>query len=251
MIELPEVARVPLLDEILGSDDLRPMFQPIVRLDGAPSIFGFEALARFRSPNPILDPEFLFLYAGRKNRICELDAACLRRSLLHGAQLPKEAALFVNLHPAMFSEPQRWMDLVESAIEGGLDPARLILEVTEQGSVDEPRVTSAVFDRIHRLGIRLALDDVGIAYSHLALIDRIRPAFVKISQHFGTGFEADATKLKLVRNIASLARDFGCSVVLEGIETRATAEAAARVGIEYGQGFHFARPADASAFAGS
>ncbi|MGZ4778443.1 MAG: EAL domain-containing protein, partial [Thermoanaerobaculia bacterium] len=66
--------------------------------------------------------------------------------------------------------------------------------------------------------------------------------------HFGTGFELDPTKTKIVRNTLSLANDFQSELIVEGIETAATAAAASALGIKYGQGFHFARPAPAGTF---
>lgn len=113
-----------------------------------------------------------------------------------------------------------------------------VLEITEQGSLGEG----------HRnAGVRLALDDVGIVYSHLGSIEKIRPKFLKVSQHFGAGFEMDKTKLKIVRNILSLADDFGCELILQGVETKSTAIAAREMGIKYGQGYYFSAPVDASA----
>lgn len=240
------ILRIPTLDTILASPDLRPMFQPIVRLTDGWPVFGHESLARYRSGNPLLDPEFLFLYAGRSRRVCDLDVACLKRSLAHGPALAHQGRLFVNIHPAMLPEIDRWVGLIEEAVENGSIPVEnLILEVTEQGSCDQQNLAVQAFDRLRGLGLQLALDDVGVAYSHLALIDRINPRYIKISQHFGTGFEQDTTKQKIIRNITSLARDFGAEVVLEGIETLETAKAAFDMGIQLGQGYFFGRPQDA------
>jgi EAL domain-containing protein (putative c-di-GMP-specific phosphodiesterase class I) len=87
-----------------------------------------------------------------------------------------------------------------------------------------------------------------VAYSHLPMLDQVRPSFLKISQHFGTAFESDPTKMKIVRNLLSLARDFECDLIVEGIEHAATAVAAERLGIKYAQGFYFHRPAEAETF---
>ena len=97
------------------------------------------------------------------------------------------------------------------------------------------------------MGVQLALDDVGVSYSHLDLISRIRPAYLKISHEFGTDFEKDPSRKKIIRNIQSLARDFECEVILEGVESEETSRAAADIGARYAQGFFYARPADASA----
>lgn len=244
MIATPHI-RIPLLDEILVSDHLRPQFQAIVHLNETAEPFGYEALTRFRSNNPLLDPEFLFLYAGRKGRTCDLDVACLRASLSHGTSITRSAHLFVNLHPSMLAEVSRWIGVLEEAAASGtLALDRLVVEVTEQGSLDQPQLAAQAFDTLRSLGVRLALDDVGIAHSHLSLIDRIRPSFIKISRIFGTGFEDDATKTKIVRNIVALADDFAAEIVLEGIETAETAHAARDIGIPLGQGYFFSRPQD-------
>ena len=73
-----------------------------------------------------------------------------------------------------------------------------------------------------------------------------RPSFFKISNAFGTGFEADQDKQRVVRNVLALAQDFGCSTILEGIETEATAAAAGELGIELAQGYYFSIPREAS-----
>lgn len=67
-------------------------------------------------------------------------------------------------------------------------------------------------------------------------MDKIQPVFLKISQHFGTAFETDSTKMKIVMNLQSLSDDFGCHLILEGIEHRQTADIATSLGIKYGPG---------------
>jgi len=243
------VIRIPILDEILTSESLHPVFQPIVRLDRSWKTMGFEALARYRTESPLRNPEVLFQYASRKKRVCDLELACVARSLSAGAALAELGPLFLNIHPDVFATGDTLSKVVlEQAQKAGVPLSRVVLEITEQGSLsDDPQVLATV-EHLQSRGVRFAFDDVGVAYSHLPFIDKIRPAFLKISQHFGTSFEADSTKTKIVRNLLSLSRDFGCDLILEGIEHASTAEAAADMGIRYGQGYYFARPADASAF---
>lgn len=243
------IIRIPVLDEILKSESLHPVFQPIVRLDRSWKTMGFEALARYRTESPLRNPEVLFQYASRKKRVCDLELACVARSLSAGAALAELGPLFLNIHPDVFATGDILSKVVqEEAHKAGVPLSRVVLEITEQGSLsDDPEVLATV-SHLQSLGVRFAFDDVGVAYSHLPFIDKIRPAFLKISQHFGTAFETDATKTKIVRNLLSLSRDFGCDLILEGIEHASTAEAAADMGIRYGQGYYFARPAEASSF---
>jgi EAL domain-containing protein (putative c-di-GMP-specific phosphodiesterase class I)/ActR/RegA family two-component response regulator len=243
------IIRIPLLDEILTSDALQPFFQPIVNLDGTGRHVGYEALARFRSDSPFRNPELLFNYAVRKQRVGDLEMACMRRSLEIGARLGAARPLFLNVHPDAFTLGARFKDgVIERARAAGVPFERIVLEITEQGSLHDDKVVLDTIAALQKLGVRFAFDDVGVAYSHLPFMGKIRPTFLKISQHFGTAFETDPTKTKIVANLTSLARDFNCDLILEGIEEASTAAAAADLGIRYGQGFFFGHPADVSKF---
>ncbi|HVT43811.1 MAG TPA: EAL domain-containing protein [Thermoanaerobaculia bacterium] len=247
MRETPSIVRIPSFDDVLSTEHLIPHFQPIVTMKGGPSVYGYEALARLQFSTPPVDTEFLFLYAERKERIADLDLFCIANSLAHGARLAESGYLFLNLHPHVLGHHDRLLRTLESAAAQSSVPLdRVVLEITEQGSISDTARLTETIEALRALGLRFALDDVGVAYSHLALIGRIRPSFLKISQHFGTGFETDSTKRKIIENIISLANDFECETILEGIETPATARAAYEIGIPLAQGYHYRRPSEAA-----
>ncbi|HEX9129148.1 MAG TPA: EAL domain-containing response regulator [Gemmatimonadaceae bacterium] len=244
------IIRMTPLDAIVRSDSLGTVFQPIVRLGGDPGILGYEALARFHTDSPLRDPEVLFKYAERKHRVVELELACITRSLHAGAALARKGLLFLNVHPEVFASGTSFTDTLASQAErSGVGLGQLVLEITEQGSLGHSKHVLKAIDELRKHGIRFAFDDVGVAYSHLPLMDTVRPSFLKVSQHFGTGFEKDPTRMKIVMNLLSLANDFECQLILEGIEDESSAAMAAHLGITLGQGYFFARPADAAEFA--
>jgi EAL domain-containing protein (putative c-di-GMP-specific phosphodiesterase class I)/ActR/RegA family two-component response regulator len=239
--------RMPLLDEIVGSESLSPFFQPVVELKAGNRVLGYEALARYHDNYLLRDPQVLFQYAIRKQRVLDLELACVSKALRTGAQLTRNTILFMNIHPEVFSHGRELCDrLLRDTKRYDVDPRRIVLEITEQGSLKDDHSVFEAVERLRELGLRFALDDVGVAYSHLPFIDKLRPSFLKISQHFGTSFETDPTKMKIVSNLQSLASDFDCDLILEGIEDLATAEVATLMGIPYGQGFLFRHPAEAS-----
>ena len=244
------VIRMPLMDEIVKTGNaLRPFFQPIVELAPGHEPLGYEALARYRNNTLLRNPEVLFQYAARKNRITDLELACCAASIRAGAYLARDAFLFLNIHPDVLGQGNRLCKLLASECDDAdVAPQHLVLEITEQGTLPSDRSLLDTLEQLRDLGVRFAFDDVGVAYSHLPFLDQVRPSFLKISQHFGTAFESDVTKLKIVRNLLSLAKDFGCDLIVEGIEHPATVEAARQLGIKYGQGFHFQRPAEVESF---
>jgi EAL domain-containing protein (putative c-di-GMP-specific phosphodiesterase class I) len=234
---------IPTIDEIITSDHLGPAFQPIVDLAGD-RCHGFESLARYREAAlPFCYPQFMFDYARLTGRTAELELACLRRTIRAAGPRARDAKLFANIHPHAFRDERLARTLVQEASDHGVPLTKVVLEITEQEKLEAtPRVLETI-TTLRSAGVEFALDDVGMSYSHLDLIGHVRPSYLKISHAFGTGFEQDTTRTKIVRNILALARDFDCEVVLEGVESEATSGAAEALGARYAQGYFYAEPA--------
>jgi EAL domain-containing protein (putative c-di-GMP-specific phosphodiesterase class I)/ActR/RegA family two-component response regulator len=244
------VLHIPTIGELVESEHLLPAFQPIVDLAGHDRQAGYESLARFHQTLlPFCDPSFLFEYARLCGRTVDLDLACLRRTLRAAGDLARKGKIFINIHPrALTDGPRLARTLVQAASDGDVPLDRVVLEITEQEKLEVSSSTLPALAELRATGVEVALDDVGSSYSHLDLIDRIRPSYLKISHEFGTGFESDSARCKIIRNIQSLARDFQCEIILEGVETEATSRAAVEIGARYAQGFYYARPSEAAAW---
>jgi EAL domain-containing protein (putative c-di-GMP-specific phosphodiesterase class I) len=238
-----EIIRIQSIDEMLG-DELSTVFQPIVSLsDGEATVYGYEALARVEwAAGNTAD---LFEYAARRKRLTELNLASIRRSIQEARDLP-EGRLFLNVDAPAFESPALVPALEAACAKSGRSFERIVLELTERLTFVDLQVAERNFELLRKRGVHFAMDDHGSAYSHLELIDLIQPSFFKMSHTFGTGFELDSSKRKIVRHVVALARDFGCDLILEGIESADTAVAAASFGITYAQGFHFGRPSPAA-----
>jgi EAL domain-containing protein (putative c-di-GMP-specific phosphodiesterase class I)/ActR/RegA family two-component response regulator len=238
-----EVLRIPSLDELLAGDTISPVFQPIVRLTtSGVQTFGYEALTRVRGPWLACGPMMLFDYASKRSRLADLNIAAMTRALQDATMLRGEPAIFINVDPLAFDGRELVPALVRAARRARLPLDRVVLEITERCAFPNDTVAGRVFDELHGYGVRFALDDHGSAYSHLSLVSRIKPSFVKVSNTFGSDFESDVTKSSIVRHTVALANDFGCETILEGIETPATARAAIAAGVGLAQGYHFGRP---------
>jgi EAL domain-containing protein (putative c-di-GMP-specific phosphodiesterase class I) len=242
------ILHIPTVEEFTASESLCPAFQPIVDLASDRGV-GYESLARYREKTlPFCDPSFMFEYARLCDRTAELDLACLRRTLRAARELPEQGKIFVNIHPRVLVDGDLFLrTLIDEAAANQIALDRLVLEITEQEKLTPTESTLPAVDVLRTAGVQFALDDVGSSYAHLDLIARIRPTYLKIGHEFGTGFEKDPARKKIIRNIQSLARDFECEVILEGVETAETSRAAVDIGARYAQGFFYARPAEASA----
>jgi len=239
-----EIIRFPKLEEVVGGSDLQIAFQPIVAVQAESStLFGYEGLLRVRGEWLVGGPGMLFEYAERINRLAELNTAAIRRALLAAVVLPPQTSVFINVDPITFSETDLTAVLDDASRRSEIPLSRVVLEITERSGFSDRERANRAFAELRARGIRFALDDHGSAYSHLAAIEDIQPSYIKISNSFGTDFEKHVTKERIVRHVASLARDFGCEAILEGVESEETSRAVAAAGIHLAQGYYYGRPA--------
>lgn len=244
--EQGKTVHVDCIDDVLDGELLDAAFQPIVRAKlGGVEIRAFESLTRIRGRWAGGGPAELFTYAEQRSRLNVLNLAALGTALARVSLLPA-TTLFVNIDPAVITDAGL-IKALDAAENGGILPlSRLVLEITERSAFSNHAAAVRAFQDLRVRGIRFALDDHGSAYSHLDLIDAIRPSFIKISQLFGSDFETNGTKSRIVHHIVELAHDFASETILEGVETAATADAALAAGVDLMQGYYFGRPEPAS-----
>jgi EAL domain-containing protein (putative c-di-GMP-specific phosphodiesterase class I) len=131
----------------------------------------------------------------------------------------------------------------------GLPPQRLQLEITESAlmsSTDEPvRALRALAD----LGIRVAIDDFGAAYSSLSRLKQLDVDILKIDGQFLRGVPGDPQASSVLQAIVQLAHSLGVEPFAEGIEAEAQRATLVELGCLRGQGFHFGRAVPPEAIA--
>lgn len=239
------VVEIPQIEALLEDGQTYAVFHPILPAAGGPPV-GFECLTRLSAPSPLGNPTLLFRYAERRKRLHELELRAIRNAFAAWAgAMPGSPLLFVNVHPHSLAHDHFGAEVAAISRDTGVAMGRLVVEVTEQAAIDDIEASMRSIEFLRQAGAAVALDDVGVAYSHLLHIERLAPSYVKVSQDFGSDFEADPTKTKIVRNIAALARSFQCRLIVEGIETEKTAAAARAMGVDLLQGYLFGRPAPA------
>ena len=152
----------------------------------------------------------------------------------------------VNVSARQLLDPE-FEDTVADALEStGLDPAGLVLEVTESSVMQSSEVAIAKLDRISATGVRIALDDFGEGYSSLGHLRELPIDILKIARPFVRELTDPDHDPALVRGIIELARSLGLRLVAEGIEYPAQQAILRAFDCPLGQGFLFARPLEAS-----
>jgi diguanylate cyclase (GGDEF)-like protein/PAS domain S-box-containing protein len=226
--------------------ELRLEFQPLVRIDSG-RVKGFEALVRWQHPaRGYVTPGVFLPIAEETGLIVPLGRWVLLEACLQATQWTtagdEPPSVSVNL-AAKQLDSELLVDDVRAALEAsGLDPARLILEITESDVVREPDVVLAKLNALKALGVRLAIDDFGTGYSSLSHLQFFPVDELKIDRSFIHRIANGDREAAFVRTIVSLAKSLEVEVVAEGIEEPAQLQYLRTVGCDIGQGYLFSRP---------
>jgi diguanylate cyclase (GGDEF)-like protein len=228
--------------EVIARGQLRPVYQPIVDLDGL-AVLGHEGLIRPVAPAPFADPAALFRAAAASGHLVALDMTCIDTIVAGAAGLPPEQFLSVNVSPQTIEAPEfSSAALLGILARHGLRPDRLVLELTEREEIaDVDRVRSKL-EVCRRAGIRLAADDLGAGNSGLRLLSDLRFDILKVDLTLVQRSSPGAPSEAVVSSVVAFAGRTGALVIGEGIEDSAEAARLSALGVRAGQGFFFGRP---------
>jgi EAL domain-containing protein (putative c-di-GMP-specific phosphodiesterase class I)/GGDEF domain-containing protein len=229
------------LRRILERGALRTWFQPVVELDGGGCV-GWEALARGPEASPLEMPGTLFAISDEAGLATELDRACRAAALRDSAAL-EDGTLFLNALPGSFAgldpEPTRWPDVLRQLVQG---PRHVVLEFSERAAAGDGDGFRAALERLRGGGFGIAVDDLGTGFATEALLDDLRPDYLKLDTSLVRGVERSPIKQELLRTLVRIATSMGASVVAEGVETEDEAVTLRHAGARLAQGYLFARP---------
>ena len=147
----------------------------------------------------------------------------------------------VNLSARQFADPAPLLATLRAIYDSGFAVNRLKLDISETTFMRSPEITATVLAELRALGMRIAIDDFGTAYSSLDRLRHYPVDTIKIDGEFVAQI-GTAEGEKLARALLDLARIFGAAILAEGIETEAQREFLCGAGCGFGQGYLFAEP---------
>lgn len=233
--ERTRLAKARIRRALDGDDALGVVFQPICALDGSGPV-GVEALARFRGP-PVRGPDVWFEEAGAVGLRVELELAAVKAALADLEQLPADLYLSVN------ASPETLRSAAFRKLLSRTDGERIVVEVTEHAPIDDYKGVIGALSRIRKLGVRLAIDDAGAGFASLRHILRLDPEFIKLDRTLIDRIEGDRSRQALAAGLISFAGKIDATIIAEGIERATEVEALIGLGVSFGQGYFFAKPA--------
>ena len=214
------------------------------RLCGTRAIAGVEALLQWQHPHlGLVKPETFIPIAERTGRIVELGGWALERALAEFAAVADpRLTVAVNVSPRQLTSPKLPGSIDRALAESGLDPSRLVLEITEGALVDDPTAARAVLTDLRKLGVVIALDDFGTGWSSLSYLRTLPVDVIKIDRTFVADLPTNLDACAVVSAVLNLGHGMGLVVVAEGVEREDQLAVLREMGCDEYQGFIDGRP---------
>ena len=222
------------------------VYQPQFDLEKK-KVSGAEALIRWNHPEfGMVSPDEFIPIAEDSSLIIPIGAwvlqhACQQLAKWHANGEP-HFQVAVNLSAVQLKQPGI-IRLIENAIdEHNIDPATLVLEITETAVIDNIDASVKTLEDIHELGVKIALDDFGTGYSSLNYLKRLPLNKIKIDKSFIDDVTEKQRDGMIVQSIIQLAHNLELSVVAEGVETFSQHEFLENLNCKECQGYFYSPP---------
>ena len=245
---------IAMIEQALRRADLTAEFdlhyQPIIdTVDHR--IEAYEALARWNSPiiGRVSPAEFI-LVAEQTGLIRDLTPILFGKALAALRTWPEDVRLSFNLSAQDIASPESVARLAELVVASGLDPGRIVFEVTETGLMRDLVDAHRSLATLKELGIAIALDDFGTGYSSFSYVHRLPLDRLKIDRSFVISLDGDTTSLSIIRSIVDMSRNLGLHCVVEGVETFDQMLLLRSAGCRSMQGYLFSKPMPEEAVSG-
>jgi diguanylate cyclase (GGDEF)-like protein/PAS domain S-box-containing protein len=229
----------------IDEDRFALMAQPILDLETG-AVTQFEVLMRMLDDHGDLIPPSAFLStAERLGMIHEIDAIVVEhaiRAVAAAGTAIGDTRVEINLSGASMGDPQMLRVIEDALLQTGLDPSRVIFEITETAAIANIAKAREFSDQLARLGCRFALDDFGAGFGSFYYLKHVHFDILKIDGEFVRDACVTRTDRLVIQSVVAIARGLGKQTVAEHVGDEPTVGLLRELGVDYGQGYFLGRP---------
>ena len=240
------------LQRAVAAEEFVLHYQPIFDV-ATGRITGMESLVRWMHPTrgmvwpgefiPVAEASDLILDIGR----WVLDQSCRQAKDWHDRWPElRDLEISVNVAGRQLEQPDFVEQVAEIVRSSGVDPTKVVLEVTETTLLQNAEDAIAKLEALRGLGLGVAIDDFGTGYSSLSYLQRFPATAIKIARDFVAVDEADADSWELASAIVSMGRALRLTVIAEGVEEPFQLERLRKLRCSRAQGYYLGRPLPAA-----
>ncbi|HWP25755.1 MAG TPA: EAL domain-containing protein [Xanthobacteraceae bacterium] len=242
---------IAAIEEGLKAGEFVPYYHPIIDIRTG-RLRGAEVLARWRKPDgSVLLPASFIPLAESSGIMLDFTRMLMRQVAKDlGPTLSQRPHLRVsfNVIAPHFANEEIIDDINLIFRHSPLRLSQIVLEMTERQPIENLEETRRVIVALQRMGVQIAIDDVGAGHSGLSYILRLGVDVIKIDKMFVDSLDVDGSSAAIVRTLIDLAQSLRMEIVAEGVETFEQVVQLRNLGIRAAQGHVFAPPLPRSSF---
>lgn len=219
-------------------------FQGVYRAEDG-TLSHLEALIRMtdeRNPGQLIMPGHFIQLAEKSGRILDIDRWVIHETLHRLAENPAIPSIALNLSGRSLSEPGLPQYIGDELRQAGVNPSRLIVEITETAAVSDLHDAQRMIEALRQLGCGVCLDDFGVGFASFAYLKHLHVDTIKIDGIFIRDLPSDPDNQVFVQAMVSVALGLGKSVVAEYVEDGPTLALLRQFGVDLVQGYFLDRP---------
>jgi diguanylate cyclase (GGDEF)-like protein len=240
------------LQRAIAAEEFVLHYQPIFEVSTG-RMMGVESLVRWMHPTRgmVWPGEFIGV-AEASDLILDIGRWVLERSCRQAKEWHdrwpelRDLQISINVAGRQLEQPDFVEQVAEVVRSSGVDPATVVLEVTETTLLQNADEAIAKLEALRALGVGVAIDDFGTGYSSLSYLQRFPATAIKIARDFVAVDDADADSWELASAIVSMGRALRLTVIAEGVEEQFQLERLRKLRCGRAQGYYLARPLPAA-----
>lgn len=221
----------------LAGERLLLAAQPVVDLRSG-RVDHHELLLRMDLGTRLAKPDEFIGQAERSGQIREIDLWAARR----GVELAAISPVAINVSAKSLGSEPLLAEIECGLARNGTSPERVTIEITETAGAEDLEQAAAWVARLTERGCRVSLDDFGSGYGAFTYLNRLAVGELKIAREFVGRLRHSEADRRVVSTIVAVGRNFGMTMVAEGVEDEETLAIVESLGIEFAQGHLFGRP---------
>lgn len=247
VVALERLALEQMLRKALANDELTVHYQPLVHIEEGHTVFGVEALLRWRHPElGMVAPAHFISAAENSGLIIPIGAWVLKEACRQAQSWTRSLGLplivSVNLSARQFQQPNLVDEVKDALRESNLHASQLELEITESSAMQNAENTVRTLRELKRIGVRISMDDFGTGYSSLSYLKRFPIDTLKLDQSFVRDIVTDSDDGAIATAVLAMGHSLSLDVIAEGVEKEDQLTFLRSRGCRRFQGFLFSAP---------
>lgn len=239
------------LERAIVAGEMKPYYQPVINLKTG-RLIGCEVLIRWvKRSGEVVPPGAFIDYAEMSGLAIPMTLSLMEQVRVDLEELCRDVRDFkvsINLFEGHFRDGSIVEDIYSIFEGSGIDYRQLVFEITERRPLDDRAAANRIMSSMHKLGVRIALDDAGTGHSNLAYLQTLGIDIIKIDKIFVDMIKDANTPVPVIDGLIAMAKDMDIEIIAEGVETQEQALYLRAKEVYFAQGYLFAPPMKLSAF---